>query len=330
MRKQSRVLPAILLSLVMLAAAFAARAETWPVRPVTVVMPYRAGGGGETMVRLVMQQMSQTMGQPFIIENRAGAGGTVGAGYVAKERPDGYTLLTTGLGGSVVAPVFVNAGFDAMKDFTHIALFGGPPPAFAVNAAFPAQTVKQYIELSRGGSQGITYASSGYGTHVHLMAELFKTLTGASMLHVPYNGGGPAMADLVAGHVSSAFVSLGTVSQYARNGNVRLLAIASPKRVPDFPDVPTFAELGYKDMTSVTWFGLSGPAGLPRDIAVKLNAEVRAAMAKPDVLNTLAGDAIEPSNLDPDGFTQFFRAEIERWTPLARKVHASQQPEKAK
>jgi tripartite-type tricarboxylate transporter receptor subunit TctC len=226
--------------------------------------------------------------------------------------------------------VFVNTNFDAMQDLTHIALFGGPPPAFAVNAAFPVQTLQQYIDVSRSRPQGITYASSGHGTHVHLMAELFKSLTGANMLHVPYNGGGPAMADLVAGHASSAVNSLGTISQYARNGNVRLLAVASPKRVRDFPDVPTFAELGYPQMTSVTWFGLSGPAGLPRDIVVKLNTEVRAAMTKPEVIEQLAAEAIEPSNLDQDGFTQFFRAELARWTPIARRMNESAQRAKAK
>lgn len=327
MRRQSRVLLALVA--LTLTLAFPARAEKWPERPVTVVMPYRAGGGGETMVRLVMQQLSRKMGQSFIIENRAGAGGTLGVGYVAKERPDGYTLLASGLGSSVIAPLFVRVAFDALKDFTHIALFGGPPPVLAVNTTFPAETLQQYIEISRSRPQGIAFASSGFGTHVHLMAELFKSLAGANMEHVPYNGGGPAMADLVAGHVPSAVVSLGTVSQYVRNGTVRILAVASPKRVRDFPEVPTFAELGYEDMTSVTWFGLSGPAGLPRDIAVKLNAEVRAAMTKPEVLDKLAAEAIEPSNLDPEGFTQFFRDETARWRPIARKVTESRQPAKA-
>ena len=318
MSSQPRTLWAVLMALAVLALVFPARAE-WPDRPVTVVMPYRAGGGGETMVRLVMQQVSQTTGQSFIVENRPGGGGTIGAGFVAKERPDGYTLLGSNLATMVIAPLFVRVGFDSIKDFTHIALLGGPPPAFAVTASFPAQTLQQYVDLSRSRPQGIAYASSGYGTHVHMMAELFKSLSGANMLHVPYNGGGPAMADLIAGHVPSAINTLGTISQYARNGSVRLLAVASPKRARDFPDVPTFAELGYPQMTSVTWFGLSAPAGLPRDIVLKLNAEVRAAMAKPEVIEKLSAEAIEPGNLDPDGFTQFIRDEIARWTPIAQK-----------
>lgn len=330
MRKQSTVLPAALLALAVLAVAIPARAEEWPTKPVMVVMPYKPGGGGETLVRLVMQQVSQDMGQSFVIENRPGGGGTIGAGAVAKERPDGYTLLGSNLATMVVAPLLVRVGYDPIKDFTHVALFSGPPPALAVTASFPAKTLQQYVEISRNKPQSVTFASSGYGTHVHLMAELFKSLSGANILHVPYSGGGPAMADLVAGHVSSAFVTLGTVSQYVRNGQVRLLAVASPKRVRDFPDVPTFAELGYNQMTSVTWFGLSGPAGLPRDIVLKLNAEVRTAMTKPNVLEKLAAEAIEPANLDPDGFTQFIRDEIARWTPVAREVNEFRRPAKAK
>ena len=305
-------------------------ADKWPSRPVMVVVPYRAGGGGETMVRVVMQQVSQTMGQSFVIENRAGAGGTVGAAFVAKERPDGYTLLATGVGCCVVAPVFVRATFDPLKDFTHIALFGGPPPALAVHPALGARTLQQYVDLSRRRPEGVTFASSGYGTHVHLMAELFKSLSGANMLHVPYNGGGPAMADLIAGNVSSAVVSLGTVSQYVRNGQLHLLAVASQRRARDFPDVPTFVELGYPAMTSVTWFGLSGPSGLPRDVVTSLNAEVRAAMATPKVLEKLAAEAIEPGDLDPEGFSDFFRAEIARWAPIARQVSDAQRPAQAR
>jgi tripartite-type tricarboxylate transporter receptor subunit TctC len=325
-----RVARGLALALATLMSACPARADKWPLRPVTVVVPYRAGGGGETMVRLVMQQVSRSMGQPFVVENRAGAGGTIGAAYVAKEPPDGYTLLTTGVGCCVVAPTFMHTSFDALRDFTHIALFGGPPPALAVHPALAAKDLQQYIELSRRRPEGVTFATSGYGTHVHLTAELFKALSGANMLHVPYNGGGPAMADLVGGNVSSAVVSLGTVSQYVRSGQVRLLATAAPRRVRDFPDVPTFAELGYPDLTSVTWFGLSAPVGLPRDIVTSLNAEVRAAMATPAVLEKLAAEAIEPGALDADDFTRFFRAEIARWTPIASRVSASGAPAQAR
>lgn len=298
----------------------AARASKWPNRPVTLVIPYKPGGGGETMVRLVMQQMSADTGYTFVIENRPGAGGTIGAAMVARAAPDGYTLLASGLGSCIIAPSFMHVTFNPSKDFTHIAYFGGPPPALAVTAGFPAKTVQQYIDISRKTPGGVTFASSGFGTHVYLMAELFKSLSGARMVAVPYNGGGPAMKDLIAGHVSSAVVSLGTVAPYVRSGSVRLLAVASPKRLHDFPEVPTFAELGYKEMTSVTWFGLSGPADLPHNIVLKLNAAVRAAMAKPFVKDKLVIDGIEPNNLTPEQFSQFFRTELSRWRKIALKV----------
>jgi tripartite-type tricarboxylate transporter receptor subunit TctC len=281
-------------------------------------MPYRPGGGGESMVRLVMSKVGQQLGQQVVIENRAGAGGTIGAAYVAKARPDGYTLLASGLGSLVVAPAIQDVPFDAMTDFTHIALFGGPPPVLAVNDAFPARSVEEYIAISRKTPSGIAFGSSGHGTHVHLLGELFRQRTGANLVHVPYNGGGPAAADLMANHVPSAFVTLGTVPQLVRTGKVRLLAVASARRVPEFANVPTFGELGYNDFTGATWFGLSAPAGLARGIVSRLNAVVRESMNDPAIRPKLAAEAIEPGELDADAFTRFFRTEIARWTPIAR------------
>ena len=295
-----------------------APAQDWPARPVVVVMPYRPGGGGESMVRLVMTRVGQDLGQQVLIENRPGAGGTIGAAYVAKAKPDGYILLASGLGSSVVAPAMETVPFDAMRDFTHVALFGGLPPILAVNAAFPAKSLQDYVSVARASKAGIAYGSSGHGTHVHLLGELFKIRTGGNMIHVPYNGGGPAAADLMAGHVPSALVTLGSVSQHVRAGKARALAVATLKRVPEMPGVPTFAELGFKEMSGATWFGLSGPAGLPRAITLKLNAAVRAAMAHAEIRPKLAAEAIEPGELDPDAFTDFFRAEIAHWTPIAR------------
>jgi tripartite-type tricarboxylate transporter receptor subunit TctC len=298
----------------------ATRAGTWPDRPTVIIIPYKPGGGGETLIRLIMQQVGASTGQAFVMENRPGAGGTLGAGYVAKAPADGYTLLASGVGCCVVGPMFVHASFNPIRDFTPIALFGGAPPALVVNSKFESQTLQQYVDISHRYVQGITYASPGYGTHIHLIAEFFKSLSGANILHVPYAGGGPAIIDLISGNVSSAFVSLGTVAQYAKTGDLRILAVASRARLPDFPEVPTFAELGYGAMTSITWFGLSGPANLPRDIVLKLNAQVRKALAEPVVLRALSADSIEPNALGPEQFEQFVRAELARWTPIAKTI----------
>ena len=300
-----------------------AAAQDWPSRPIKVILPYSPGGGSDVITRLIMDRVSRKFVQQFVTENRPGAGGTIGSDIVAKARPDGYTLIVSGMGSHVVAPVLMNAPFDPMKSFTHIALFGGPPLALAVHPAFEAKTLQQFVELSRATPEGIAYGSPGSGTHAHLIGEMFRKLTGGKLVHVPYKGGGPAAADLVAGHIPSAIITLGPAAPFVRAGKLRLLALTSARRVADFPDVPTFAESGYKDMVAITWFSLSGPAGLPREIVLRLNAAVRAALAEPEVREQLLADGIEPGNLDADAFTEFFRAEIERWAPLARAVRVS-------
>ena len=313
-------------SLLALAAALLAatalplHAQEWPNKSIRVVFPYQPGGGGDIITRLVMDRVGRKLGQQFVIDNRSGAGGIIGADIVAKSKPDGYTFVVSGMGSHVVAPVLNQAPFDPMKDFTHVALFGGPPLVLAVHPDFQARTLQQYLELTRTLPDGIVFGSPGPGTHGHLLGEMVKSLSGGKMLHAPYKGGGPAAGDLVAGHIPSAIVTLGSSASFVRGGKLRLLAIASPRRVPDFPTVPTFVEAGYKDIVATTWFSLSGPAGLPRPIAAKLNAEVRAAVAIPEVRERLMADGIEPGDLDVDAFTEFFRAEIARWAPLARAV----------
>jgi len=300
-----------------------AAAQDWPSRPIKVILPYQPGGGSDAIARLVMDRVSRRLGQPFVMENRSGAGGIIGADIVAKARPDGYTLVVSGMGSHVVAPVLMDAPFDPMKSFTHIALFGGPPLVLAVHPAFEAKTLQQFVELSRARLEGIAYGSPGSGTHGHLISEMFQKLSGGKLVHVPYKGGGPAAADLVAGHIPSAIITLGPAAPFVRAGRLRLLALTSATRVADFPDVPTFAESGYKDMAAITWFSLSGPAGLPREIVLRLNAEVRSALAEPEVRERLLAEGIDPGNLDADAFTEFFRAEIERWAPLARAARVS-------
>jgi tripartite-type tricarboxylate transporter receptor subunit TctC len=306
------------------AAALPARAQDWPSRPVTVVYPWPPGGGTDTMMRMVADRLSRQLGQQFIIDVRAGASGTIGSEIAAKARPDGYTLVMSGLPSHVVAPAYSGAPFDSMKDFSHIALLGGSPVVLAVHPEFGAKTLQQYIDLSRSKPDGIAFGSPGTGSFVHLAGERFRQLTGAKLLHVPYKGLPPVAVDLIAGHIPSAFMTLagGGTGALHRAGKVRLLAIATPGRVSGFSEVPTFAEGGYKDLVASTWFALSGPAGLPRAIVARLNAEVRAALAQPEIYNRLLADGIgiEPRDLDPDGFTRFFQAEIERWAPLAREA----------
>lgn len=307
-------------ALAAVAVVFPAHAQQWPSRPVSVIYPWPPGGGTDMMMRLVAERLSRELGQPFVLEVRPGASGTIGSELAAKARPDGYTLVMSGLPSHVIPPFYSGAPFDPIKDFTHIALLGGSPVVVAVHPAFEAKTLQQYIELSRSRPEGIVFASAGAGSFVHLTGERFRQLSGGKLLHVPYKGLPPVAADLAAGHIPSAFMTLASAGSLYRAGKFRLLAISTAARLASLPEVPTFAEAGYRDLVSSTWFSLSGPAGLPRVIVVRLNAEVRAALKHPDIYNRLLaeGIGIEPRDLDADRFTEFFRAEIERWAPLAR------------
>ena len=238
-------------------------------------------------LRIVADKLSRKLGQQFVTENRGGAGGLIGSEGVAKSPADGYTLVVSGIASHVVAPAMTPANFDPMKSFTHIALFGGPPTGLMVHASVEAKTVAQFIEAARTRPGGCSYASPGHGTHAHLIGEMFRQRTGAPLVHIPYKGGGPAIADVAAGHVLTSFSTIAAALPQVKAGKARFLAITAEKRLPELPDVPTFAELGMKDLTAITWFGLSGPAGLARDIVVKLNGEVRQALAQADVREKL-------------------------------------------
>lgn len=318
-RHMKRV-PALLLAAMLVLGASPVNAQEWPTRPVKVIFPYSPGGGGDAIARLAADRLGRRLGQIFIVENQAGAGGIIGSTAAAKAAPDGYTLVVSSVGSIVVAPQFNPAPFDAINSFTHIALFGGPPAVLVVNPAVEAKTLKEFIALTKARPQGLGYGSPGHGSHTHLIGEMFRQKSGANIFHVPYKGGGASIADLIGNHVPAAFGSLGSVSTYIRAGKVRLLAISTERRNPEFPDVPTFAEIGYGDLVSTTWFGLSGPAGLPRDIVNRLNAEVRAVLVLPDVRERLQMEGVETNDLDPDAYTAFIRAEMERWVPLARAL----------
>lgn len=299
-------------------------AQDYPARPVRIVHPAAQGGGGEIIARIVADNLTKRLGQQFLIDNRPGAGGTIGAGIVAKSVPDGYTLVTSAIAFFVIAPVMSPTTWDPMKDFTHIALFGGPPNALVVHPDVPARTLREFIAYTKSRPDGVAYGSPGKGTHSHLVAETFRNLTGAKLLHVPYKGGGPAIVDLVAGHLPATFTSLGTVPAYILAGKVRPLAITAEKRLPNYPELPTFAESGYGELIGATWFGLSGPAGLPRTIVNLLNAEVRAILMLPDVRKRLQADGVEVNDLDADAYSAFVKMEIDRWAPLAKAARSVQ------
>jgi tripartite-type tricarboxylate transporter receptor subunit TctC len=291
----------------------------WPDHPVKLIVPFSPGGSTDRLGRLIGQHLSEAFGQPFVIENVAGAGGMIGSQAVATAAPNGYTLVISGIATHVIAPAGAAAPpFDPMKDFTHIAMIGGPPVVLVVNAAVPVKDVNGFIAYVAAKPDGLSWGSSGQGTHAHLIGEMFRAATKSNMVHISYKGGGQAVQDLLGNQIPAAFMALPSANAHILSGRLRALATTATKRLPEHPDLPTFAELGYPALTARTWFGLSGPAGMPKALVDRINAEVRRGLQTPSIRQQLALESIETDDFDATAFTQYVKAEIERWSPIAR------------
>ena len=292
---------------------FALHAHAWPDHPVRIIVPFAPGGSADTLGRLVAQHLKGT----FVVENRAGAGGVVGSETVARAQPDGYTLVISGIASHAIAPALPQGTpYDPVKDFTHIALFGGPPAVLAVNPSLEAKDLREFVNLAK--TRTLSYGSPGNGTQGQLVAELFKRRAGIELQHVPYKGASGAVTDLIAGHIPVISTTLTTAASQIRAGRARGLAISAPMRLADFPGIPTFAELGYPDLVATVWFSLSGPANLPADIVERLNAEVNRALDLPEVRERLKPEGIVPQRLTAKEFTAFVADEARRWAPVVR------------
>jgi tripartite-type tricarboxylate transporter receptor subunit TctC len=294
------------------------QAQTWPTRTVRVIAPFAAGGTADLLGRITAGKLSDSLGQTFIVENRPGAGGVLGSELVARSAPDGYTLLVSGVASHAVAPALSpKFPFDPVKDFAHIALFGGPPSVLAIHPSLPVRDLKSFIAFAKSKPRELTYGSPGNGTQGHLIAELFKRSAGIDIQHIPYKGASIAVVDVVAGHTHAISTTLTTAGTQIRAGRLRALAISSAARLPEY-DVPTYREAGFPDLVASIWFSLSGPAALPPDIVNRLNSEVRRVLQLPDVRARLRPEGIEPGNLDPKAFTEFVAAEVKRWAPVVK------------
>jgi tripartite-type tricarboxylate transporter receptor subunit TctC len=243
----------------------------------------------------------------------------LGSELAAKAPPDGYTLVVSGIASHVIAPLLPQGTpYDPLRDFTHVALFGGPPAVFAVNPSVPAKDLKEFVSLARQKPGTLSYGSPGNGTQGQLVAELFKQLAGIDLLHVPYKGASAAVTDLMAGQITAVSTTLSTAAGQIRAGRARALAISAAQRLPDYPDVPTFAEMGYPELVATVWFSLSGPAGLPPEVASRLNEEVRRVLELPETRERVKHDGILPNRLDAKAFTAFVTDELHRWGPIVR------------
>lgn len=307
--------------LALAAAPFGVRAQPdWPSKPIRLVVPYAPGGSADTLGRLIARQLQDALKQSVLVENKGGAGGIIGSREVSKAAPDGYTLVVSGIGSHVIAPVEAPNSFDPMKDFSHIALLGGPPLALAVNAELPVKDLKGFVSHVRDRPQGLSWGSPGQGTHGHLTGELFRQANKLNMVHISYKGAGPAVADLLGNQIPAICCTLSSVNAHIDSGRLRLLAVSASRRVAAFPEVPTLAESGYPQLTGTTWFSLSGPPGLPAAVAERLNAEVRRGLQSQAVRAAMAAESMETSDLDAASFTRFVAAEIARWAPAVRSL----------
>ena len=294
-------------------------AHAWPDKPVRIIVPFAPGGSADTLGRLVAQQLTEHLKGSFIVENRGGAGGAVGSELAARAAPDGYTLVVSGIASHVIAPLLpAGTPYDPVRDFTHIAMFGGPPAVLAVHPAMEAKDLKQFVALAKAKPGALSYGSPGNGTQGQLVMELFKQHAGIQVVHVPYKGASGAVTDLIAGHIQVVSTTLTTAATQIRAGRARGLAISAPARLPDFPDLPTYAELGYPDLVATVWFSLSGPANMPGDVVSLLNMEVNRALDLPGVRERLKTEGIVPNPMGAKAFTTFVADELKRWGPVVK------------
>jgi tripartite-type tricarboxylate transporter receptor subunit TctC len=311
-----RLIPAALL---LLAAGLAHAQDAWPTRNVTLIVPFPPGGGTDTGARIVAQRLSQKWGQPVIVENKGGAAGVIGADMVAKAKPDGYTILMGNIGTQSINPsLYKKLPYDPNGAFAPISLVAELPLAMMVNPNVPAKTAKEFIALAKSQPGKLTYSSSGAGGAPHLAAELFKEASGTFILHVPYRGGGPAVADLLAGHVELSFMTVLEASGNIKAGKLRALAVTSSQRVSALPDVPTLAEAGLPGFNSISWIGLLAPAATPKNLVDKISADVREVLAVPEVKAKLTELGAVPYGNTPAQFQALIDADRKRYAQLIK------------
>ncbi len=314
----------LLRALTLVAVTFsAASAQDFPNRPITLVVPYAAGGGNDAMARIAGEKMGRPLGQQIVIENRGGAGGVIATRQVAKATPDGYTLVIGGTGTLAINPtLYSNVGYDPRKDFTPVGLIGTSQLVILVHPSVPAQSVKELIALAKKDPGKLNYASAGVGSGIHLSTEYFRHEAGITLTHVPYKGSGPALQDLVGGHVSIYFSSMPPAIGLVRDGKVRALAVTGLQRSPLLPDVPTVAESALPGFEAVLHYGIVGPAGIPKDIVTKLNAALRTAVMAEDFKTKLAADGTEPLASTPEEYATDIDKEETKWSAIVKKSGA--------
>ena len=307
---------ALLASLFLPMAAFA---QEWPNKPITFIVPFPAGGGTDAFARPLAAQLTKQLGKQIVIDNRGGAGGTLGASIAAKAAPDGYTFFVGAAHHAIAPAMYPNLDYDFEKSFIPVAMIANPPQVIVVNPKnVQVKDLKEFIALLKKNPGKFNYASAGNGSSHHLAGEQFKMLTKTFITHIPYRGAGPAMQDLIAGQVDIEFDGLGSSAAQIKNGSIVALAVASQKRAPGFPNVPTAAEAGLVGYEVSTWYGLFAPKGTPQAIVDKMTAEVQKAINTPDVKTIWTNNGSDTPNLTGEAFGKFVAADTKRWAAVAK------------
>jgi tripartite-type tricarboxylate transporter receptor subunit TctC len=299
--------------------------DAYPSRPVKIIAPQAPGGGVDLVARIIADRLHTAMGQPFVIENLAGAGGAMATQTTARAQPDGYTLMIGYVATHATNPaVKRNLGYDAIKDFTPIAMLGGTPNVLVVNRNVPVNTLQEFVAYAKTHPREVDYGTSGVGTLNHLLMEQFKHASGVPSMAVPYRSIGQAFTDAMGGQISVIFPGLAAALPHLRKGTFKALAVTGEKRQPALPEVPTFKEAGYEGFNGLTWYGIVGPARLPDAVTRKLNEEINKVLASPDLRDTFNREALEVMPMTPARFGQYIADEIAHWTDVARAsaIHA--------
>jgi tripartite-type tricarboxylate transporter receptor subunit TctC len=300
-----------------LAGNASGQAAAYPSKPIRIVVGFAPGGGSDFIARLVAQKLHDKLGQPVIVENRPGAGGNLGAEQALKSPADGYTLFLAAAS-YTVNPAIYKLNFDSMNDITPIAQLARGPFIIAVNPKVKANTLKELVDLAKAEPGKLSYASAGTGSITHMASEYFMTTAGIDVVHIPYKGTSPALTDTISGQTQIVFGTAASTLPFVKSGQLRALAVSTPKRLPALPSVPTVAESGYPSYQVTNWHGLIGPKGIPKDIVGKLNSAINESMVAPGMDTHLESDGLVAAAVTPDEFGALLRSEMDRWGGLAR------------
>jgi tripartite-type tricarboxylate transporter receptor subunit TctC len=301
----------------------AGRAQTYPSRQITLIIPFAAGGSNDIVGRAIGKKLTEVWGQPVVVENRAGAGGIIGSSVVAAAPPDGYTLLLVSSTFTINPAIKKSMPFDTIKDFTPVAFIARSPLLLTASNKLPVTSARELLALARSKPGEISYGSSGPGSINQISAELIALSAGVKLMHVPYKGGAPALNDLLGGHVDTYVSSLPQVLQLTQNGQARALAVTSAKRIALLPDVPTLEEAGIAGFDLWSWWGVVGPAGMPANVVNALNSEIGKMLTSPELRTFLSNEGAEAETMTPQQFGELMRLETERWTKVAHEANIS-------